>query len=92
MKKLLRHQHAAVALSDAGAHLSFLCDAGFGLHLFGSLSYLLASTVLVGMASSGSTASTATNFRILSVVNGSLHAAALALLLAALLAPRPPAR
>ena len=26
---------AAVALSDAGAHLSFLCDAGFGLHLFG---------------------------------------------------------
>ena len=35
VKKLLRHQHAAVALSDAGAHLSFLCDAGFGLHLFG---------------------------------------------------------
>ena len=27
--------HAAVALSDAGAHLSFRCDAGFGLHLFG---------------------------------------------------------
>ncbi len=24
-----------MALSDAGAHLSFLCDAGFGLHLFG---------------------------------------------------------
>jgi len=35
VRKLLRHQHAAVALSDAGAHLSFLCDAGFGLHLFG---------------------------------------------------------
>ena len=35
VKKLLRHPHAAVALSDAGAHLSFLCDAGFGLHLFG---------------------------------------------------------
>jgi len=35
VKKLLRHEHAAVALSDAGAHLSFLCDAGFGLHLFG---------------------------------------------------------
>ena len=34
VKKLLRHPHAAVALSDAGAHLSFLCDAGFGLHLF----------------------------------------------------------
>jgi N-acyl-D-amino-acid deacylase len=35
VKGLLRHPHAAVALSDAGAHLSFLCDAGFGLHLFG---------------------------------------------------------
>jgi N-acyl-D-aspartate/D-glutamate deacylase len=35
VRHLLRHPHAAVALSDAGAHLSFLCDAGFGLHLFG---------------------------------------------------------
>ena len=35
VSELLRHRHAAVALSDAGAHLSFLCDAGFGLHLFG---------------------------------------------------------
>jgi len=35
VRKLLRHPHAAIALSDAGAHLSFLCDAGFGLHLFG---------------------------------------------------------
>jgi N-acyl-D-aspartate/D-glutamate deacylase len=35
VRKLLRHPHAAVALSDAGAHLSFLCDAAFGLHLFG---------------------------------------------------------
>jgi N-acyl-D-aspartate/D-glutamate deacylase len=35
VKKLLVHPHAAVALSDAGAHLSFLCDAGFGLHLLG---------------------------------------------------------
>ena len=35
VKKLLTHPHAAIALSDAGAHLSFLCDAGFGLHLFG---------------------------------------------------------
>ena len=35
VQKLLRHPNAAVALSDAGAHLSFLCDAGFGLHLFG---------------------------------------------------------
>ena len=25
----------AITLSDAGAHLAFLCDAGFGLHLFG---------------------------------------------------------
>ena len=35
VRELLRHPHSAVALSDAGAHLSFLCDAGFGLHLFG---------------------------------------------------------
>jgi N-acyl-D-aspartate/D-glutamate deacylase len=35
VRRLLRHPHAAVGLSDAGAHLSFLCDAGFGLHLFG---------------------------------------------------------
>ena len=33
--ELLRHPAAAVTLSDAGAHLSFLCDAGFGLHLMG---------------------------------------------------------
>jgi N-acyl-D-amino-acid deacylase len=33
--KLLNSPHSAIALSDAGAHLSFLCDAGFGLHLFG---------------------------------------------------------
>ncbi len=35
VSELLRHPDAAIALSDAGAHLSFLCDAGFGLHLFG---------------------------------------------------------
>jgi N-acyl-D-amino-acid deacylase len=35
VSKLMRHPHAQVTLSDAGAHLSFLCDAGFGLHLFG---------------------------------------------------------
>ncbi|MFN0163881.1 MAG: N-acyl-D-amino-acid deacylase family protein [Burkholderiales bacterium] len=35
VKRLLQRDDAAVALSDAGAHLSFLCDAGFGLHLFG---------------------------------------------------------
>jgi len=30
---LLKHPAGVVALSDAGAHLIFLCDAGFGLHL-----------------------------------------------------------
>jgi N-acyl-D-aspartate/D-glutamate deacylase len=35
VSRLIRHPHAQVTLSDAGAHLSFLCDAGFGLHLFG---------------------------------------------------------
>lgn len=33
--RVLTHPHAHIALSDAGAHLSFLCDAGFGLHLLG---------------------------------------------------------
>lgn len=33
--ELLRYEYGAIALSDAGAHLSFLCDAGFGLHLMG---------------------------------------------------------
>ncbi len=32
---LLRHDSGVIALSDAGAHLIFLCDAGFGLHLLG---------------------------------------------------------
>jgi N-acyl-D-aspartate/D-glutamate deacylase len=35
VRELLRHPSAQITLSDAGAHLSFLCDAGFGLHLFG---------------------------------------------------------
>lgn len=35
LSRLLTHPYAHVALSDAGAHLSFLCDAGFGLHLLG---------------------------------------------------------
>ncbi|MGI9332066.1 MAG: N-acyl-D-amino-acid deacylase family protein [Gammaproteobacteria bacterium] len=35
VQAMLDHDHTAVALSDAGAHLSFLCDAGFGLHLYG---------------------------------------------------------
>jgi N-acyl-D-aspartate/D-glutamate deacylase len=32
---MIRHPCASVALSDAGAHLTFFCDAGFGLHLMG---------------------------------------------------------
>ena len=35
VRGLLRHPYSAITLSDAGAHLAFLCDAGFGLHLFG---------------------------------------------------------
>lgn len=30
---LLRHPAGVIALSDAGAHLIYLCDAGFGLHM-----------------------------------------------------------
>ena len=30
--RLLRHEAGVVALSDAGAHLVFMCDAGYGLH------------------------------------------------------------
>ncbi|MFT5173987.1 MAG: N-acyl-D-amino-acid deacylase [Gammaproteobacteria bacterium] len=30
--QLLKHDAGVVALSDAGAHLIFMCDAGFGLH------------------------------------------------------------
>ena len=29
---LLKHEQGVVALSDAGAHLIYFCDAGFGLH------------------------------------------------------------
>ena len=35
VKDLLEHPHGVLGLSDAGAHLSFLCDAGFGLHMLG---------------------------------------------------------
>ena len=35
VSKLLTHEYSAIALSDAGAHLTFFCDAGFGLHLLG---------------------------------------------------------
>src|SRR6185436_7466795 len=33
--RMLQHPHSMVSLSDAGAHLTFFCDAGFGLHLLG---------------------------------------------------------
>ncbi len=33
--RLLRHRAGVVTLSDAGAHLTYLCDAGFGMHLLG---------------------------------------------------------
>lgn len=33
--RMLRDPYATVALSDAGAHLTFFCDAGYGLHLLG---------------------------------------------------------
>jgi N-acyl-D-aspartate/D-glutamate deacylase len=33
--RLLRDPNSAIALSDAGAHLTLFCDAGFGLHLLG---------------------------------------------------------
>lgn len=33
--EVITHPASAIALSDAGAHLSFFCDAGFGLRLLG---------------------------------------------------------
>lgn len=33
--RMMVDPNASVALSDAGAHLTFFCDAGFGLHLMG---------------------------------------------------------
>src|SRR5207344_89119 len=35
VSRLICDPDAHVSLSDAGAHLTFLCDAGFGLHLLG---------------------------------------------------------
>jgi N-acyl-D-amino-acid deacylase len=32
---ILKHEAGVIALSDAGAHLSVLCDAGYGLHMLG---------------------------------------------------------
>ncbi len=33
--RLVAHPHTHVSLSDAGAHLTFMCDAAFGLHVLG---------------------------------------------------------
>ena len=33
--EMMNHPHSIVSLSDAGAHLTFFTDAGFGLHLLG---------------------------------------------------------
>ena len=33
--RMLNDPHSIVSLSDAGAHLTFFNDAGFGLHLLG---------------------------------------------------------
>ena len=33
--RMITDANASVALSDAGAHLTFFCDVGFGLHLMG---------------------------------------------------------
>ena len=33
VKKLLAHEHSVVGLGDAGAHLTFFCQAGSGLYL-----------------------------------------------------------
>ncbi|MCW5620190.1 MAG: amidohydrolase family protein [Burkholderiales bacterium] len=33
--RLLTHPNSIVSLSDAGAHMTFFCDAGFGLHFLG---------------------------------------------------------
>ena len=35
VEKLMRHPGSLISLSDGGAHLRYLCDAGYGLHLLG---------------------------------------------------------
>ncbi|PWT75721.1 MAG: hypothetical protein C5B46_02305 [Proteobacteria bacterium] len=39
--RMMRDPNSIISLSDAGAHLTFLCDAGFGLHLLGHWSRTL---------------------------------------------------
>jgi N-acyl-D-aspartate/D-glutamate deacylase len=33
--RMIQDENSLLSLSDAGAHLTFLCDAGFGLHFLG---------------------------------------------------------
>jgi N-acyl-D-aspartate/D-glutamate deacylase len=35
VEPLVKHKAGVIALSDAGAHLMYLCDAGFGLYFLG---------------------------------------------------------
>jgi N-acyl-D-aspartate/D-glutamate deacylase len=35
VRPLLQHEAGVISLSDAGAHLIYMCDAGFGLHFLG---------------------------------------------------------
>ena len=44
--RMMADPNASVALSDAGAHLTFFCDAGFGLHLMGHWSRELGKLTL----------------------------------------------
>jgi len=44
--RMLNHPHSVVSLSDAGAHLTFFNDAGFGLHLLGHWSRTLGAMPL----------------------------------------------
>ena len=44
--RMLRHPNSLVSLSDAGAHLTFFNDAGFGLHLLGHWARDLAAITL----------------------------------------------
>lgn len=35
VEPLLKHEASVISMSDAGAHQTFLCDAGYALHLYG---------------------------------------------------------
>jgi N-acyl-D-amino-acid deacylase len=48
--RMLNHPHSLVSLSDAGAHLTFFNDAGFGLHLLGHWSRELGTMSLAEAA------------------------------------------